>query len=681
MPVLIDTLINSTAVPALVDLGCTIYSVFSNKLVTRLNLPRIKVPPKELRLAKDSDTTSKIMVDEICCAEIDLDGRSGTICGYIVEGLAHDLILGEPWMRYNDVIYKARERFLLLKGDNHIIRTHSSHQPKIDIEMIRHTDMTAYLKRACRKNQAQGDEESTLSVYAALIQDINKMLAPKKKMTRKEILHKLPGQLRHHYVAFEADKNDKSDLPPNRPGVDLAIELEKDDQGRVEDIPKGPLYGMSCDELLCLRKEITELLDRNWIRASSSLGRAPVLFVKKTGGGLRFCIDYRALNAITRKNRHRLPLLKETFQNVSRARWFTKIDVSTAFHMIRVKEGDKWKTAFQTRLGKFEWLVMPFGLTGAPTAWQRWINNLLRDFLDDFCTAYLDDVFIWSDGSKNDHLEKCYFAVKTVKYLGFIATAEKGISVDPEKIEAVEKWELPQTQTAVRSFLGFANFYRDFIEDFASLSAPLQRYTKKDFSGKGKLQLDNDARQALEKLKKLFIIAPILALFDPDLKTVLETDCSGWAMGGCLSQWDSAGKLRPVGYFSKKLLPCECNYDIHDKELLAIIRSVEFWRSEIISLKHQLDILTDHKNLQYFSTKRTLSERQIRWKSILDNLPNIKLHYRPGKEASRPDAFSRLEQDAPKDPSDPRLRHREQKLLNPSWIALTEHSYASGSDN
>lgn len=146
---------------------------------------------------------------------------------------------------------------------------------------------------------------------------------------------------------------------------------------------------------------------------------------------------------------------------------------------------------------------MPFGLTGAPAAWQRWINDLLRDYLYYFCTAYLDDVLIWSNGSKKDHLEKvnkilqklsdaglrldlkkCDFAAKQAKYLGFIVSAEKCISVDPEKVEAVEKWELPQTQTAVRSFLGFANFYRDFNEDFASLSAPLQRYTKKEFSGK-----------------------------------------------------------------------------------------------------------------------------------------------------------------------------------------------------
>lgn len=141
-------------------------------------------------------------------------------------------------------------------------------------------------------------------------------------------------------------------------------------------LPRGPLYGMSRDELLCLRKEITELLDRNWIRASSSPGGVPVLFVKKPGGA------------------------------ISKARWFTKIDVSAAFHRIRVKQSDEWKTAFQTRLGKFERLVMHFGLTGAPAAWQRWINDLLREHLDHLDTPYFDDILIWSDGTRDDHLKR-----------------------------------------------------------------------------------------------------------------------------------------------------------------------------------------------------------------------------------------------------------------------------------
>lgn len=198
---------------------------------------------------------------------------------------------------------------------------------------------------------------------------------------------------------------------------------------------------------------------------------------------------------------------------------------------------------------------MPFGLTGAPTAWQRWINSLLHEYLEEFCSAFLDDILIWSDGDLDDLLDKvkkvlerlqnaklkldlkqCEIAVKQVKYLGFVVTMGEGISVDPEKKTAIENWEYSQTQNGVRSFLGFANFYRDFVSGFVNLSAPLQRFTKKEFSGKGKIQLDEEARKAFEAPKQIFITALILALFDPESKTVLETDCSGWAMGACLSQ-------------------------------------------------------------------------------------------------------------------------------------------------
>ncbi|KAI0992744.1 hypothetical protein K3495_g15441, partial [Podosphaera aphanis] len=445
-----------------------------------------------------------MVVNQICWAEVDLDGKRSSICGYVIEGLAHDLILGEPWMRLNDVVYRARDRTLYLEKYDHYILTHGSREQKTDIAMVKHTEFAACLKKGAQN----------ISVFAASVNDINKMLAPKQKLTPEEIKAKLPSELQKYWSVFETNKNNASDLPPHRPGVDIAIEIEKDEQGRTKDLPRGPLYGMSRDELLCLRKELTELLDRNWIRASNSPGGAPVLFVKKPGGGLRFCVDYRSLNAITKKDRYPLPLIKETFRSLTNACWLTKIDVSAAFHRIRVKKGDEWKTAFQTRFGLYEWLVMPFGLTGAPAAWQRWINELLRDYLDQFCTAYLDDVLIWSNGSQEDHFEKvskvlkrlseaglkldlkkCDFAVNSVKYLGFIITVGKGISVDPEKQVAIEKWEFPRTQTAVRSFLGFANFYRDFINDFAALSAPLQRYTKKEFSGKGSIQLDQEAQK------------------------------------------------------------------------------------------------------------------------------------------------------------------------------------------
>ena len=172
-------------------------------------------------------------------------------------------------------------------------------------------------------------------------------------------------------------------LPPHRPGVDNEIHLEPGQR-----LPMGPLYGTPREELLLLRKTLTELLDKNFIRVSPSPASSPILFARKPGGGLRFCVDYQALNAITRKDRYPLPLIRETFRVIAKAKWFTKLDIIVAFHKIRVKEGEEWKTAFRTRFGLFEWLVTPFGLTGAPATFQRYINHVLRKFLDDFCSAY-----------------------------------------------------------------------------------------------------------------------------------------------------------------------------------------------------------------------------------------------------------------------------------------------------
>lgn len=433
---------------------------------------------------------------------------------------------------------------------------------------------------------------------------------------------------------------------------------------------------MTKEELLILRKTLTELLDKNFIRASNSPASAPVLFVKKPGGGLRFCVDYRALNAITKKDRYPLPLITETLRSLSKAKWFTKVDVIAAFHKIRIKEGDEWKTAFRTRYGLYEWLVTPFGMTAAPATFQRYINHTLREHLDEFCTAYMDDVLIYSDGLLDDHrekvrqvlqklqnaglqldIDKSEFEVKTVKYLGYIIEAEVGIRVDPAKVEAIRLWERPQSVKGVRSFLGFANYYKEFIPHFADIARSLTALTKKDCI----FDWTESCEEAFQTLKDLLINAPILAHFDPEKKTVVETDSSGYTVGGVMSQYDQNGTLRPVAYFSKKNLPAETNYLIHDKKLLAVIRCLQEWHSELRSVP-EFSILINHKNLEYFATKHQLTERQMRWAEILSQY-NFTMKYRPGAENGRADALSRREQDTPKDLSDDRLANRQRQLL------------------
>ena len=179
--------------------------------------------------------------------------------------------------------------------------------------------------------------------------------------------------------------------------------------------------------------------------------------------------------------------------------------------------------------------------------------------------------------------------------------------MDPKKIEAVTKWEPPRSVRDVRAFVGFANFYRDFIGGFSEIVMPLTALTKKGVV----FQWREEQEKAFQELKRRFTTAPILAHWDPDLPTVVEPDCSGWALGSCLSQWHG-DKLRPVAYLSRKLTPAECNYEIHDKELLAVIQSLEEWRAELVSVAAPFQIMTDHKNLEYFMTTRKLSERQVR---------------------------------------------------------------------
>ena len=188
-------------------------------------------------------------------------------------------------------------------------------------------------------------------------------------------------------------------LPAARAFNDHEIELIKGPDGQNPEVPAGPLYSMSREELLLLRKTLNGLLAKGFIRVSASPAAAPILFVKKPGGGLRFSVDYRALNSITRKDRYPLPLVNETLERIGKANRFTKLDVVAAFHKLRIAPGSEWMTAFRTRYGLYEWLVTPFGLANAPSSFQKYINWAIRDFLDEFPSAYLDDILIFTSGS------------------------------------------------------------------------------------------------------------------------------------------------------------------------------------------------------------------------------------------------------------------------------------------
>ncbi|KAI0991901.1 hypothetical protein K3495_g16286, partial [Podosphaera aphanis] len=261
-----------------------------------------------------------------------------------------------------------------------------------------------------------------------------------------------------------------------------------------------------------------------------------------------------------------------------------------------------------------------------------------------------------------------------VKYLGFIVVAGQGVTVDPTKVKAILEWQAPTTVKGVRSFLGFANFYRCFVEGFSDIAAPLIDLTKRSNTW----QWGPEENAAFERLKRIFASEPVLAQWDPDRETVLEADCSGYALGGCLSQVDDQKRLRPVAYFSKRLSGAESNYPIHDKELHSIVTCLQEWQAELMSVTKPFTILSDHKNLNYFTTKRLLNERQVRYNDVLQQF-NFILKWRPGSACERPDALSRRDQDRPSGLDDERTSGRIMQLLptinvNPARVPTQESS-------
>ncbi|SOV06846.1 uncharacterized protein UDID_17938 [Ustilago sp. UG-2017a] len=457
----------------------------------------------------------------------------------------------------------------------------------------------------------------------------------------------IPKPYHHLRDVFDEVEADKL---PHHTEHDLHLELIEGGKP-----PQGPLYLKGPKEMSELRKYLDENLEKGFIRPSKSPARSPVLFVPKKDGGLRLCVDYRGLNEITVKNRAPLPLIEEQLFLLRKARIYTKLDLRAAYNLIRIAKGDEWKTAFGTQLGLYEYLVMPFGLANAPTHFQSFINDIFRDIIGVYVVVYLDDFLIFSDTEESHvkhvtevltrlrsnrlfaKLSKCEFHTRTVEFLGYIIKPT-GIEMDPEKVRTVKEWPMPASIHDIQWFLGFANFYRRFIAHFARIAKPLTSLVKPTERFK-RFELPEEAQQAFHKLIQAFTTAGVLQHFDYHLPTRLETDASDFAIAGVLKQ-EHEGRWHPVAFYSRKMSSAEKNYEIHDKELLAVVACLTQWRHMLAGLPSQLVILTDHEALKYFKSQRRITGRQARWAVLLADFDFI-LQYRPGDKGGEPDALTR----------------------------------------
>lgn len=485
-----------------------------------------------------------------------------TITPRVIPIQGYDLILGRSWLK--------KVKPLINWDTGHTVVKSRGREYNIPPATLGHSTTISVITAKDYQRTATDEDEAYL-----IVPNENKggdFSAAEVQKTLEEFSDVFPKEL-------------PKELPPSR-NVDFEIELEP---GKPP--PSRPTYRLTSEELAELKSTLDDLLSRGFIRPSTSPYGAPILFVKKKDGTRRMVIDYRLLNRITVKNKYPLPRIDELLDQLSGAKVFSKLDLMSGYHQIRIKATDVHKTAFRTRYGHYEFRVLPFGLTNAPATFMRLMNDIFRPLLDKCVLVFLDDILVYSRNAKEhvchlrevlrllrEHklyakLSKCAFFQSSTDFLGHVISAE-GIKVDPRKIKAIKNWTVPQCTKDVRSFHGLASYYRKFVPKFATIAAPLT-----DLLGsKSKFQWTPEAQRSFETLKEALTSAPVLQPFHDTTDPIrVTTDASDVAVGAELAQFLN-GKWHPIAFESSKLTPAEKNYPTHERELLAIINALKVWR-------------------------------------------------------------------------------------------------------
>lgn len=450
--------------------------------------------------------------------------------------------------------------------------------------------------------------------------------------------HRVLRILDKHKTVFEPSVH-YEELPDRQIGHTISCEAGHKPPWR-------PIYRLSPAELEEVKRQVADLLKKGYIEPSKSPYGAPILFTPKPDGTLRMCVDYRALNKLTVKNRYPLPRIDDLLDQLSGARYFTSLDLQSGYHQIKITPEDMPKTAFRTPIGHFQFRVLAFGLSNCPSTFQNVMNDVFKDKIGKFVLVYMDDILIFSKTAE-EHLEhidqvlgvlkdeklrcklsKCKFAMTELRFVGHLVTRE-GIRMDPEKTRPVKEWPEPKNLRALRGVLGFGNYFRKYIQGYSSMVAPLTALTKANVPW----EWNAPQRKAFNALKQALTSDPVLAMPDFTRKAGTQDqllhpfevicDASVAGVGAVLMQ-----NGKPVAYYSKKFIPAEVNYTTTEQEMLAVVNALQEFRCYVEGVEFTL--ITDHNPLTYFNDKTTLSRKQARWQELLSNY-RYKWKHIPGR--------------------------------------------------
>ncbi|KAL4379488.1 hypothetical protein GQ457_02G040490 [Hibiscus cannabinus] len=595
----------------LIDSGST-HNFISNKMATMLQLPVIPTKSFNVKVANGEPLQCHGRFENV---PIHLQGIPFVLTLYALPLSGLDLVLGIHWLeQLGTVVCNWKQLTMEFQWNN---ETHK-------LQGLHTTTIQPATMKVITKEARHGGSMFAIALQSTI--DLN--ASP------------INPEMRNLLDQFEDIFHEPSQLPPRR---DIAHHINL--QEGTDPINVRP-YRYAHFQKAEIEKQVHDMLKSGLIRPSTSPFSSPVLLVKKKDGSWRFCTDYRALSAVTIKDRFPIPTVDDMLDELYGATYFTKIDLRAGYLQVRVHEPDIHKTAFRTHNGHFEYLVMPFGLCNAPSTFQAIMNFIFRPYLRKFILVFFDDILIYSL-DWNMHLEhvkiafeilrqhcffikfsKCAFGLHELEYLGHIITPQ-GVKVDQAKIQTMLNWPTPTNVSELRGFLGITGYYRKFVRNYGIIAKPLTNLLKK-----GKFAWHTEAEGAFQELKNVMTSTPTLAMPNFNEPFVIEADASGTGIGAILSQ-----QGRPIAFMSRALGISKLSLSVYEKEMLAIIHAIRIWRPYLMGSKFYIE--TDQRSLKYLLDQRIGTLEQQKWVSKLMGY-DYEIRYRPGRTNNAADALSRV---------------------------------------